>query len=142
MNTLSERCGESGLSLAECMRVIAQQPAAGAESFGDPLERPPAEAPKEEPEPELPEWLTVTPHECEYFLAMEEGGLDCQECQTIDLSREEFLILKIALAKLRLIPVPLERPEEIKVGGTELSLWDELEPEEIARAQGGQGRGQ
>ena len=82
--------------------------------------------------PALPEWLTVTPHECEYFLAMGEGGLDCQECQNIDLTRKEFLLLKLFLAKLRSMPIPLEQPEWVKVGGTEDSIWSELEPGEIA----------
>lgn len=91
----------------------------------------------QQPEPEaakpaLPEWLTKTPHECQYFLAMEEGGMDCQECQTIDLTRKEFLLIKLFVAKLRLVSVPLEQPDWLKVGGTEESLWDELETEQIA----------
>src|ERR1019366_1817059 len=67
----------------------------------------PSDVPAES-EPALPDWLTVTPHECKYFLALEEGGLDCQECQNIDLTRKEFLILKTALAKMRSISIPLE----------------------------------
>jgi len=82
---------------------------------------------------ELPEWLSQTPHECEYDLAMSEGGLDCQECQTIHLTRKEFLQLKMYLAGLRGVQIPAERPEGFKPSEVTCdSIWDELEPEEIA----------
>ena len=100
----------------------------------------PAEIREDEPagrevvtEPAFPKWLTETPHESVYFLAMEEGGLDCQECQIVEMTRKEFLILKVYLAKLRGLAVPAAGPEGFKcAGGTLTCLWDELEPEEIA----------
>ena len=49
----------------------------------------------------LPEWLTETPIETEYKLSMHEGGVDTHECQAIELSRMEYLLFKVYLAKLR-----------------------------------------
>ena len=84
-------------------------------------------------EPELPEWATETPHECRYTLDMEEGGLDCQSCQTVVLSRQEFLQLKMYIARLRGVQIPREKPEGLEPSeGTCDSIWSELEPEEIA----------
>jgi len=82
---------------------------------------------------ELPEWLSQTPHECDYALEMSEGGMDCQTCQTICLTRTEFLTLKVYLAKLRGLHVPSEEPEGFKTrDGCLDSLWSDLEAEQIA----------
>jgi hypothetical protein len=82
----------------------------------------------------LPDWLE-TPHQCDYALEMSEGGMDCQPCQTIDLTRTEFVMLKVCLAKLRGLRVPVERPEGFKGSDGVLdSLWSDLEPEQIAAA--------
>jgi hypothetical protein len=98
-------------------------------------DKPAAKGPELVPAPELPEWATETPHECEYMLEMGEGGLDCQSCQTIDLTRKEFLQLKMYLARLRGVQVPSEKPDGFSTStGTCDSIWSELEPEEIAAA--------
>jgi hypothetical protein len=47
-----------------------------------------------------PDWVTVTPHECDYVLEMSAGGLDCQPCETVNVTRAEYLELKRALAKM------------------------------------------
>jgi hypothetical protein len=81
----------------------------------------------------LPEWLTETPLPAEYQLVMSEGGIDCQECQSISITRNEFLLVKVFLAKLRGFRVPLEKPEEVQRTINALPfLWEELDPEEIA----------
>ena len=82
---------------------------------------------------ELPEWLTETPLDTEYALTMDEGGLDGQKCQSSDLTRQEFLIIKVFLAKMRGVQVPTERPEGYQQSAYVIPLlWSELEPEEIA----------
>lgn len=83
--------------------------------------------------PELPVWLRETPIDAEYDLVMHESGPDGQECQAIEMTRNEFLILKIYLAKLRGLIVPTETPEGFELGkDAVISLWNELEPQEIA----------
>jgi hypothetical protein len=84
-------------------------------------------------EPDLPEWLTETPLDTEYSLTMDEGGLDGERCQYVDLTRKEFLILKVFLAKMRGVQVPTERPEGFRQTAMVIPLlWSELGAEEIA----------
>jgi hypothetical protein len=98
-----------------------------------PKTKPAAKRPKTEAAPELPEWLTETPIETEYEMKMTEGGVDCDTCQSIELSRCEFLLIKVYLAKLRGIEVPTSKPEGFVSSLRALpNIWDELEREEIA----------
>ena len=85
------------------------------------------------PAPDLPEWLTETPLDTEYWLAMYQGGIDADKCQTIELSRREYLLFKVYLAKLRGLVAPTSMPDGFKESGNVLpKLWEELTPEEIA----------
>jgi len=56
--------------------------------------------PPARPKTEIPDWLTETPEETavDYFLAMVEDG---DHLQTIDLTREEFIEVKKAIAQMR-----------------------------------------
>jgi len=53
------------------------------------------------PAAELPDWATKTPSECDYYLEMCRGGSDPQPCETVNMTRAEYLELKNRLAKMR-----------------------------------------
>ena len=57
------------------------------------------------PATELPEWVTKTMPEPDYVLEM---ACRCGDCNTesVDLTRDEYLALKLHLAKLRGYTVP------------------------------------
>jgi len=61
--------------------------------------------------PELPEWLVETPLDTDYWLLMHQGGIDTDRCQEIELSRREYLLIKVYVAKLRGLVAPTARPE-------------------------------
>ena len=83
--------------------------------------------------PELPEWLVETPLDTDYWLLMHQGGIDTDRCQEIELSRREYLLIKVFLAKLRGLVAPTAKPEGFIESGNSLpKLWEELTPEEIA----------
>jgi hypothetical protein len=83
---------------------------------------------------ELTEFFTETPFECQYTLTMYEGGFDVQECQSLDITRSEYLRLKVYLAKMRGLAFPTEEPKgyQTSESGCFKSIWSELEPKEIA----------
>jgi len=59
-------------------------------------------------ENEVPEWVQDTPPEDTYFLCMY-GASDNEPAQNIDMTREEYIDLKAALARMR-GAVPLDKP--------------------------------
>ena len=56
----------------------------------------------------MPEWLTETPCESEYTLEMYESGDDRQICDSVSMTRSEYLQLKVHLAEMRGVSIPSE----------------------------------
>ena len=68
------------------------------------------------PEPaELPDWLTSTPMELEYSLAVKHPNHDFDEAevQEVRITRAEYIALKLHLAQLRGIEVGAETEKEL-----------------------------
>lgn len=83
-------------------------------------------APTKTPAASLPSWLTHTPWRPEYCLEMTDT--DGQSADSVEMSREEYLVLKVLLARLRGIDVPLVRPEDVPDSTNAVcaqALWDE-----------------
>lgn len=74
--------------------------------------------------PELEEWLVSTPLPQEYRLSISE--YDGTESQAIELSREEYIKLKLFLGQLRGLTIPA-KPEFPSVA----TIWHEVEPAEL-----------
>jgi hypothetical protein len=84
------------------------------------------------------EWVLSTPYREHYNLEMVEGGGEV--IQDIELTRNEYITLKLHLAKIRGLTIPAQRPgaqrpgsrerEEIRELGfrIEEAIWDEVEP--------------
>jgi hypothetical protein len=85
--------------------------------------------------PELPDWIADTPYDVAYRLVMRDSS-DGEYSQVVELTRKEFLILKVCLAKLRGIVIPTTSPDDPRLGTLEGDpVWSELEPEEIAAVE-------
>src|SRR5690349_6581946 len=90
-------------------------------------------APTSRPPEPLPDWLVDSPWNCSYRLTMAEGGFDCQDVQTIDLTRREYFQLKLVLAGMRGLSVPLTQPEDLGERFCE-TIWRTFGEKEIKAA--------
>jgi hypothetical protein len=100
----------------------------------------PAAVPQESVPDAPQEWLVSTPVENTYELEM--FGDDGQSVQTISMTRDEYISLKLHLAKLRGLTIPESRPKdkngfnnEQKVWGFYIDegIWNEVDPDELKR---------
>jgi hypothetical protein len=80
------------------------------------------------------EWAVSTPYQEHYNLEMVEGGGEV--IQDIELTRHEYIALKLHLAKMRGLTIPAKRPAplaEMRELGfcIEEPIWDEVDSETL-----------
>ena len=78
------------------------------------------------------QWFVSTPRELEYFLQIEH---DSEAIQMINLTRHEYIQLKLHLAKMRHCVIPAKGPDNADSNELgfyiEEPIWDEVEPKQL-----------